>query len=121
MGRPLPISKQSNQWRSDRLNCVLYPIGSMLGRHCDNMSGYVILFSFGCDAKFFLQKLSNKHRKNGTLVNMKSGDVIIFEASHEQRVLHGVDCIIPNSAPKHFENILANARIGLQLRQYVSK
>merc|ERR1711902_286848 len=61
-------NKHENEWISDRLNCVLYPFGSMLGRHVDNMNGWVILFSFGCDAKFFLHSLCNKHRKNGNVI-----------------------------------------------------
>ena len=108
-----------NEWISDRLNCVLYPLGSMLGRHVDNMDGWVVLFSFGCDARFYLQLLSNKRRKHGVVVNMKSGDVIIFEGGSKERVLHGVDSIVNNTAPKHFNGILSNARIGLQLRQYI--
>merc|ERR1719249_273350 len=99
------------QWISDRLNCVLYPLGSMLGRHCDGMDGYVILFSLGCDATFYLQLLANERRKKGVVISMKSGDVIIFEGGDEQRVLHGVDGIVPNTAPAHFKDILPNGRI----------
>eukprot|EP00483_Globobulimina_turgida_P011357 UN11379 len=108
-----------NKWISDRLNCVLYPFGSMLGRHVDNMDGWVVLFSFGCDAKFYLQLLSNEQSRNGCVVNMKSGDVIVFEAGDKTRVLHGVDSIVRNSTPQHFKATLQNARIGLQLRQYI--
>ena len=108
-----------NKWISDRLNCVLYPLGSMLGRHVDNMDGWVILFSFGCNAKFYLQLLSNERRKHGVVVNMKSGDVIIFEGGSKERVLHGVDSIVDKTTPLHFQGILSNARIGLQLRQYI--
>eukprot|EP01084_Bolivina_argentea_P024594 45818_1 len=113
------LQQHEIKWISDRLNCVLYPLGSLLGRHVDNMNGWVVLFSLGCDAKFYLQLLSNEKRRNGFVLSMKSGDVIVFEGGDKTRVLHGVDSIVQNSSPQHLKNTLKNARIGLQLRQYI--
>ena len=116
----LPRVLPSNEWISDRLNCVLYPLNSKLGRHCDNVDGWVILFSLGCSVEFYIQVCSNENNK-GTVYTMKSGDIIIFEAGNDARVLHGVDKVIPQTCPKFLQKYLQNGRIGLQLRQYVEK
>jgi hypothetical protein len=38
-----------------RLNAKLYPVGSSLSAHVDNHDGWVLLFSLGCAANFFLK------------------------------------------------------------------
>ena len=38
-----------------RVNGRLYPVGSELGRHVDNHDGWVVLFSLGCDCKFYIK------------------------------------------------------------------
>jgi len=119
--------------------------------HC-NKNSYVFLMSIGCTANFLVKTpemadAANNHlfteeeRKFGKRFKMHSGDMLVFDASSEAAVLHGVMGIDEsNYAPIHAENegtheekgddrtvlerliqrypVLQNHRFGIQCRMY---
>ena len=99
-------------FRAVRINSVLYPSTGMLRNHYDNHEGWVVLFSVGCVARFHLQKGDDRAHD----LEMASGDVLIFNGSTAHQVYHGVQGIIPGTAPSHLDPMLQQGRIGLQLR-----
>ncbi len=106
--------------------------------HCNDANGWVFLMSLGCTARFSVQKKPPKtNRINAAVANainvvetnkevleLKSGDVLVFDPSTEAAILHGVNSIIPSTCPGALvqafgEEAMANHRYGVQCRTSV--
>lgn len=101
-----------SEYDPSRMNCKLYPVGSGLKPHMDNHEGWVVLFSLGCDCKFYLQI----EDQNEQVICMKSGDMLIFNGNNASQVTHGVEEIVSDTSPSFLPSELRKSRIGLQLR-----
>ena len=95
-----------------------------ISRHCDNEKGWVILYSIGCTANFFV---GYKTSKVGIEFGFNSGDILVFNSSKRSGIWHGVDSVVSNSCPTHLLNKnsdchkLQNVRISLQTRCHMVK
>ena len=74
------------------------PNGS-ISRHCDNEKGWVLLYSIGCIANFFV---GYKSKEKGTEFEFNSGDILLFNGSRRSGIYHGVDSIV-DSSNKNFK------------------
>lgn len=110
----------------DYITSFIYSVseGRLTG-HCDKILGWVVLFSLGCTAKWWLQ--SPQLAKTGAantmprscfslVIDFESGDVLVFNGGTEWNIFHGIDTIVANTAPQ-FLPTLSESRISLQLRQ----
>jgi hypothetical protein len=61
-------------FQAQRLNAVLYPLGSDLRMHTDNLEGEVLVFSVGCTVLFEVQVKDDP----SFVLSMESGDVLNF-------------------------------------------
>jgi hypothetical protein len=96
------------------ITSFVYPVpDGKLTEHCDRQDGWVLIFSLGCIAKFFIK---TKNIKPIT-IDFCSGDALIFDSGAEANVRHGINEIVPNSAPDHLPEALHNCRMMLQYRQ----
>ena len=101
------------EFHAQRLNAVLYPLGSDLRMHQDNLDGEVLLFSVGCTVSFQF------HVKNDLPVQiaMESGDVVSFNGGTAYQVRHGISEVLAESCVHpELPDVLHRARLGLQLR-----
>eukprot|EP01130_Rhizamoeba_saxonica_P002670 TRINITY_DN12430_c0_g1_i1.p1 TRINITY_DN12430_c0_g1~~TRINITY_DN12430_c0_g1_i1.p1 ORF type:complete len:615 (+),score=106.18 TRINITY_DN12430_c0_g1_i1:2-1846(+) len=83
-----------------------------LGAHCDNISGWVVLFSLGCSAEYFV-KMPRKNRKRFTF---KSGDVLIYNGSSGLKVRKSIEKINTGSCPSFLPFSVSDKHIDLQFR-----
>lgn len=88
--------------------------------HCNDPNGWVVLLSLGCTAKFTVQKEEQTGSKK-KIVELKSGDILVFDPSTKAAVKHGVSSIVPSTCPELLierfgSEIMANYRYGVQLR-----
>lgn len=60
---------------------LAYPRGSSLARHVDQAGGWVVLFSFGLTCDFYA---------GGRVVDIESGDALVFNGGQAHQVLHGL-------------------------------
>ena len=101
----------------DYITSFSYPVeGGKLVGHCDKVVGWVVLFSLGCSANFFV-KTKNINKK----FEFESGDALIFNGGSQYNVFHGITSIVPDSCPTHFmlEDDLQSNRVSIQFRQTV--
>ena len=123
------------------LNCDRYSVGVIRYAapngsfpehidHCNDSNGWVFLLSLGCTARFSVQKRLSKNYKNTTtitkknekfLIELNSGDILVFDPSSEAAILHGVVSILPSTCPEALvqafgEESMANHRYGVQCR-----
>ncbi|GMH65235.1 hypothetical protein TrST_g9533 [Triparma strigata] len=84
--------------------------------HIDHCPSLVYLLTLGCSAIFTVKTPSMPKTER---VELKSGDVIVFDASTEAKVEHGVEGIVEGSCPKFMEKrgeVLKSHRFGVQCR-----
>ena len=90
---------------------LIYGIGLKLGRHVDAMGSWVVLFSLGLTTRFYV---------DGHVINFKSGDALVFHGGARHAVMHGVEDVIPGTAPAWCTGewaYMRDRRISIQLRQ----
>lgn len=100
------------------LTAIVYksPNGN-LGNHIDKATSLVYLFSLGCTANFYIHgPKMDKER----VIKFKSGDMLLFDASSEAKVMHGVQSIddtstCPKDLGDKYEKLKTN-RVGVQCR-----
>lgn len=108
---------QKNQCRN--ISAIEYPVpNGSIPRHCDEMSGWILLFSLGCKPNFYIQnpKINNGFEK---LIDFKSGSVLIFDSSVNAGVNHEIKSIQPNTCPKLLgdkRSKLKTTRVSVQFR-----
>lgn len=90
--------------------------------HCDNVKGWVILFSIGCTPKFYVSNktlISKDNPKGEKLIDFQSGNVLIFDSSRTAGIFHRIDGVNADSCPiqlgEKFPR-LQTTRVGLQVR-----
>ena len=98
--------------------------GKLTG-HVDKVLGWVVLFSLGCTAKFYIKgpQMVQKKGKNTysmqkyslIVINFESGDVLVFNGGTEYNIYHGIDEIVSDTCPPYLD--LPKSRISLQMRQ----
>jgi len=94
---------------------LVYDKGQTLPRHIDNCGHWVVLFSFGCTVDF---------HAGGKSVKFESGDVLVFNGSKRDAVMHGIDKMHPRPTfrgkacklPAELE-YLDGCRVSFQARQ----
>ena len=92
-----------------------------LKNHVDKFHGenVVFLFSLGCIANFYVK---GPKMKQGQTFKFNSGDVLFFNATNKENILHGIESIDDgSSAPKALKEKFVSAgqyRIGLQMRGF---
>lgn len=95
---------------------LAYPRGSSLHRHVDQAGGWVVLFSFGLTCDFYA---------GGRVVNIESGDALVFNGGQAHQVLHGLDRVHErptfngkNQGLSHgMLEKLSETRVSIQVRQ----
>jgi len=101
-------------YKIDYITSFKYPKdeGCLTG-HCDKIEGWVVLFSLGCTARFYVKgpEMSRK-----TTINFESGDALIFNGGTEYDIFHGIDEIRANTCPLHLPD-LTDMRVSIQFRQ----
>jgi len=83
--------------------------------HCDN--SVVFLMTLGCTANFMVQGPTTPKIE----FKLKSGDLLIFNASSQAKILHAVTSIEDNTAPDLLTqkySTLQHHRLGVQCRMY---
>jgi len=97
------------------ITSFLYPVpDGKLTEHCDRQDGWVLIFSLGCIAKFYIRTVN---LPKPIVIDFCSGDALIFDSSAKANVRHAILEIVPNSAPQHLPDALQNCRMMLQYRQ----
>jgi alkylated DNA repair dioxygenase AlkB len=132
----------SSEYNPIYQECYLYPApGGRLKAHVDCILGWIVIFSLGCDARFFFRapkpraasssspafgcaplfsELSSSENGLGErrLVHLRSGDVMVFNGSLAAGIVHGIEEVMPGTCPPHLAgSCLSSARIALQFRQ----
>lgn len=74
----------------------------------DNIGEYLLLFSLGATAAFAI---------DGRVVDLRSGDCLIFNGSESHGVVHGLRAIRPGTCPPSLDGRLHSARVSLLVRQ----
>jgi len=101
----------------DAMYCTsfVYPIeDGKLNGHCDKILGWVVLFSLGCSANFWIKGPQMKQRE---YIKFESGDTLVFNGGTEYNIMHGIDSINPNTCPNFFPEEIHDQRISIQFRQ----
>lgn len=94
---------------------LVYEKGQTLPRHVDNCGHWVVLFSFGRTVDF---------HAGGRSVKFESGDVLVFNGSKRDAVMHGIDKMHPGTTlggkarklPAELD-YLERCRVSFQARQ----
>lgn len=85
--------------------------------HCND--SFVYLLSLGCTANFMVKGPAMQERKT---FKFHSGDLLVFNASSQAAILHGVMSIDgEESCPEELKPWLRKHRYGVQLRLYNMK
>lgn len=82
--------------------------------HCNN--SFVYLMSLGCTANFMVKGPNMEDKRD---IKFHSGDLMVFNASTEAAILHGVMSIEPGTCPEALGKafpVLQNHRYGVQCR-----
>jgi len=77
---------------------ILYPEGGSFIPHVDGAKGWALALSVGDSASFYVCETEFSERYH---IRIDSGDAVIFKGGI---LYHGVDAIIPNSAPSFWKN-----------------
>ena len=107
---------------------IRYPVpDGNFPEHCDHCkNSWVYLLSLGCTATFVVYNKETMDEKLS--FGMQSGDVLVFDASTEASIIHGVKNIQPNTCPRELLDMLVdddttssslllqNHRFGVQCR-----
>jgi len=108
-----------NDFEPNALYAILYPYDGRFGAHLDGAKGWVLSISIGHAAKFFY---SEKYQGEKTFVQLDSGDVLLFNGG---QLYHGIEEIIPNSAPAFWTSpqcgmsVYDMGRFNLQFRDSI--
>jgi alkylated DNA repair dioxygenase AlkB len=97
------------------ITSFVYPVeGGKLTGHCDRILGWVVLFSLGCTAKFFV-----KTNQIDQVLDFESGDALIFNGGKQFWIFHGITEIVPDTCPEIFcdDPLLTSNRLSIQFRQ----
>jgi alkylated DNA repair dioxygenase AlkB len=94
------------------LYSIMYHENAKLQQHQDGTLGWVLLVSIGDSCVF---KYSETQNSSQIELKIDSGDIILFNG---QKLFHGVERIIPNTAPKWWKNseTYGMARFNIQFR-----
>jgi len=91
--------------------------------HCKDPNGWVVLLSLGCTARFSVCKGQGHNNNNASkkVVELRSGDVMVFDPSTEAAIVHGVSSILPSTCPQALvrafgETTMGQHRYGVQCR-----
>ena len=98
------------------INSLYYKApNGMISKHCDKKKEIIFLYSLGCTALFFVK---GKSMNDGLVFDFESGDCLIFDASKNADVVHGIDSIQADSCPQHLQkySFLTDSRICVQTR-----
>merc|ERR1711997_1407256 len=83
------------------INSLYYKApNGMISKHCDKKKEIIFLYSLGCTANFFVK---GKSMNDGLVFNFESGDCLIFDASKNADVIHGIDSIQSNTSPEYLQ------------------
>jgi 2OG-Fe(II) oxygenase superfamily len=90
--------------------------------HC-NENPWVVLLSLGCTARFSVR---NKDMASKKILELTSGDVVVFDPSTKAAIRHGVISILPSTCPRALQQAFgveatANHRYGVQCRTSLKK
>ena len=87
---------------------LLYHSNGMLGDHVDNGGSYTVLLSLGCAINFAV---------DGTVLELASGDALIFHSGAAHGVLHGMRGVRAGTCPPQLPAELHDKRLSVVLRQ----
>lgn len=87
---------------------LLYHSNGVLGDHADNGGSYTVLLSLGCAVNFFV---------DGTILELASGDALIFHSGTAHCVMHGVRSVHSDTCPPELPAELQDKRLSVLLRQ----
>jgi hypothetical protein len=87
---------------------LLYPSSSTLADHEDNCGSYVVLLSIGCTVDFFV---------DGKVIQLASGDAIIFHGGVAHQVRHGVRGVRTGTCPPELPPELHDKRLSVLMVQ----
>ncbi|GMI41179.1 hypothetical protein TeGR_g14031 [Tetraparma gracilis] len=79
--------------------------------HCDN--SLVCLTSLGLTSRFMVQAPGMSEKQ---VLELSSGDLLVFDASSAANILHGVEGIVEGSCPEGLCETLQKHRYGVQCR-----
>ena len=101
-----PASFSPDDTRCAEMRVLLYENGKkqQMHRHFDHgMYGLVVLLSLGSTADFFIRVGPDDER----VIQLKDGDILVFDASRKSQVFHGVDAIC-NDDPRNNGKVEVN-------------
>jgi hypothetical protein len=101
-------------YKPDYLAALAYGMKSKLMGHHDSIGSWVVLFSLGCTAQFFVK---GKDMSKQKYIYFESGDALVFNGGPSHQVWHGIDMILPDTCPTYLPG-LNNMRVSLQFREY---
>ena len=124
------------EYKSITLSVIEYEAEKhTLAEHVDHDNSFVYLLSIGCTANFVVKGPTmamvddNNDKKEQQLIRLRSGDLLVFDASTKGNIRHGIQsidncssnkgelasCPLPEELTNRFP-ILRNHRYGIQLR-----
>ena len=125
-------------YRTSFVDCFRYsapdgttrPSGT-LRQHVDMLPGWVLIVSLGCTAVFWIQEPEDGRRSQNILdvaktkrgpkrrIELRSGDVVLFDACAAANVLHGIERVLPETCPEYLPpDDARDWRFCVQYRQY---
>ena len=117
------------KYQCNYVSALEYPTPrGTIRKHCDDMEGWVLLFSLGCKPNFYVSGNPNANSLGLTfdnkktfqeLIDFNSGSVLIFDSSPHAAVYHEIRSIQANTCPKLLgdkRSRLKNVRVSLQFR-----
>jgi alkylated DNA repair dioxygenase AlkB len=126
------MSLASSHLPGRRLDCNRYSVGVIRYEapngsfpehidHCNVPNGWVVLLSLGCTARFSVCKGQRHNNASKRVVELQSGDIMVFDPSTEAAIFHGVLSILPSTCPQDLvrafgETTMGQHRYGVQCR-----
>ena len=106
-----------SDYKSITLSAIEYEAAThTLTEHIDHDDSFVYLLSIGCATNFVVQ---GPNMTDKTTIQLKSGDLMVFDASTTGNILHVISGVRESSCPAELASkfsILQNHRYGIQLR-----
>ena len=106
-----------SEYKSITLSAIDYEAGKhSLADHVDHDDSFVYLLSIGSTTKFVAKGPNMAQKK---MVQLQSGDMMVFDASTTGNILHGIASIEKGTCPEQLSTAfpnLRNHRYGIQLR-----
>ena len=107
------LAGASETYRIGMIEVLAYSVpGGFLEPHVDAVYGHAVIISVGATAHFWWSSAAHTERK---VVELRSGDAVVFPSSLAAAVKHGITHFEPGTTPSWMSK--EHARICVQYRE----